>query len=310
VTALPRISVLPLLLAVALAGAALLPRNAAAQEPGRLVIVGGGLARESEEVFRAVLDARHGSGPLCIIPTASGDTDAAIRSSIERFGGYGGHGTAVGVPITLASPDAAQDSAVVARIRGCSGFWFTGGVQSRTVRVFRPDGRSTPAYEALLQRHREGAVVAGSSAGAAVMSDPMIAGGSTTGAIRFGARRDPVEQDEDENEDYAGGGVSITTGLGFLGSAIVDQHFLARGRIGRLVAAVLDVPEFDLGFGVDENTALVIDGDIAYTLGESGVNRSLGQESEHRNRGQFSATVRAWPTPRLPWWRSALKTRA
>jgi cyanophycinase len=108
-------------------------------------------------------------------------------------------------------------------------------------------------------------MVGGTSAGAAIMSDPMIAGGSTTTAIARGVRRSAIETDEDD--DGAAGGVSITPGIGFLASAIIDQHFLARGRIGRLVAAVLDLDEFDIGFGVDEDTGLVIDDDVAYVVG-------------------------------------------
>jgi cyanophycinase len=222
-------------------------------------------------VHRATLAGRQGSGPLCVIPTASGDVDGAIEYAVDLFNRYGGPNTAVGIRLSVDEPAAAHDDAIVARILGCSGFWFSGGVQSRTVRLFRPDGGSTPAYEALLQRHADGAVVGGSSAGAAIMSDPMIAGGSTTGALARGVSRDRAERDEEENDDYAGGGISITTGLGFLGPAIVDQHFLARGRIGRLITAVLDLDEYDVGFGIDENTALVVDGDTAYALGESGV---------------------------------------
>jgi cyanophycinase len=245
------------------------PLHTAGQQPGRLVIVGGGLARDTESVFRAVLDARHGAGPLCVIPTASADIDAAISSSAERFDHYGGAGVTSGVLLSVENAAAARDPDLVAQINGCSGFWFTGGVQSRIVHALRPDGARTPAFDALLERHGEGAVVGGSSAGAAIMSDPMIAGGSTAGAIANGVRRSAGTLEEDTDEPAAG--IDVMDGIGFLRSAIVDQHFLARGRIGRLVTAVLDIDEFDLGFGIDENTALVVDGNSARPLGESGV---------------------------------------
>jgi cyanophycinase len=257
------------------------------RQPGRLVIAGGGLSADTESVHRATLAGRQGSGPLCVIPTASGDVDGAIDYAVDLFNRYGGPNTAVGIRLSVDEPAAVHDDAIVARIRGCSGFWFSGGVQSRTVRLFRPDGGSTPAYEALLQRHADGAVVGGSSAGAAIMSDPMIAGGSTTGALARGASRDRAERDEEENDDYAGGGISITTGLGFLGPAIVDQHFLARGRIGRLITAVLDLEEYDVGFGIDENTALIVDGDTAYALGGSGV---IALDTRAASRDGRSAT--------------------
>lgn len=245
--------------------------SATADPPGRLVIVGGALRSSNEAVYRAILNGRDGSAPLCVIPTASGgDPERTIAGAVAVFEDWGGAGAATGIPIWTADPAAAHDPLVAAQIRGCSGFYFTGGVQSRIVTVFRPNGGSTPAYEALMSRFRGGAVVAGSSAGAAIMSDPMIAAGSTTGALASGVQRGAAESDEaDDAPDITG--VSIVPGLGFLRTALVDQHFLARGRVGRLATAILDLNEYDLGFGIDENTALVVDGHIVQPAGLSGV---------------------------------------
>jgi cyanophycinase len=252
-------------LLIALAAGPVNAQPATDAKAGRLVIIGGGLSRDTEAVYRAVLDGRHGDGPLCIIPTAGGDPGGSMASSIAAFERHGGAGVAAGVDITVENAGAASDPATVERLRSCAGFYFTGGVQSRISAVFRPEGRSTPAYEALMRRHREGAVVAGSSAGAAIMSDPMISGGSTTRGLVRGIRRttDP-EGDADD------GAVIISAGLGFI-PAIVDQHVLARGRIGRLIAAVLELNEFDVGFGIDENTALVVEGSTVSPVGASGV---------------------------------------
>jgi cyanophycinase len=249
---------------------------------GRLVIVGGGLSRDTEAVYRAVLDGRAGDGPLCVIPTAGAEPESAITSTVAAFARYGG--TAEGVLISTDNPQAANDARIADQLRRCSGFYFTGGVQSRIVSVFRPAGHSTPAHNAVMERFRNGAVVAGSSAGAAIMSDPMIAGGSTTLALARGVRRgDSVTDDDDE---AAVGAVSVTAGLGFL-PAIVDQHFLARGRIGRLITAVLDLGEFDVGFGIDENTALVVDGTTARPVGASGV---VVIDARHAHRSGRSAS--------------------
>jgi len=247
---------------------------------GRLVIIGGGLSRENEAVYRAVLEARNGDGPLCIIPTASASPEGSIESAVRNFDNYGGAGTARGIePLTVDNPQSASDPAVVQRLRACSGYYFVGGQQSRIVTVFRPEGRPTPAYEAVLERFRAGAVVSGSSAGAAIMSDPMIAGGAS-GAMAAGVRRSggaraaapaspPADPDDEAAED-AGARVSITPGLGFF-DGLADQHFLARGRFGRLLVAVLELTEFDVGFGVDENTALVVERGAAWPVGASGV---------------------------------------
>src|SRR4051812_10479648 len=240
----------------------------AGSPPGRLVIVGGALSADNESVYRAILDARAGTGPFCIFPTAGANPDSAMASPVAAFERYAGGGTAKGVLVSSQRLESAHDPAIVAQIRQCSGFFFIGGVQSRVVAAFRPQGKSTPAYEALMQRWREGAVVSGSSAGAAIMSDPMIAGGTSAAAVKTGVRRiSYIGADADDST----GGVTLAPGLGFFPRALADQHFLARGRFGRLLAAMLEMDEFDLAFGIDENTALVVDRDSLLVAGASGV---------------------------------------
>jgi hypothetical protein len=68
-----------------------------------------------------------------------------------------------------------------------------------------------------------------------------------------------------------GDGVWIRRGMGFFERAILDQHFLARGRVGRLLVATLVTDSLPVGLGIDENTALVVDGDTARVVGASGV---------------------------------------
>ena len=272
---------------VSIPGATRPGESGADGQNGRLVIVGGGLRGSNEAVYRTILDGRDGDAPLCVVPTASaGDPQRTIARAVAVFDEWGGPGTATGIPLSTESAETADDPLVAAQIRGCSGFYFTGGVQSRITAVFRPRGRSTPAYDALMWRFREGAVVAGSSAGAAIMSDPMIGGGSTTGALEHGIHRAAAESDEDDGAT-PGRGVSIMPGLGLFSAAIVDQHFLARGRIGRLITAVLDVEEFDLGFGIDENTALVVVGSTVTVAGASAV---VIIDARHATRDGRSAT--------------------
>ncbi|HSK17662.1 MAG TPA: cyanophycinase [Longimicrobiales bacterium] len=255
-----------------------------AESAGRLVIIGGGLARTTEVVYRAVLDGRRLDGPVCVIPTAGANPEASIASAVAAFEHWGGPGTATGIAVSTANPEAVHDPATVRAIGECSAFYFTGGVQSRIVQVFRPDGRDTPAMRALFDRFRDGAVVAGSSAGAAVMSDPMIAGGSTTRSLQNGVQEGGDDEVDGER------GLVIEPGVGFFPAAIVDQHFLARGRIGRLITAVLDLDEFDLGFGIDENTALVVDGDTVGVAGESGV--IIVDASDARRTGRSASNMR------------------
>jgi hypothetical protein len=126
--------------------------------------------------------------------------------------------------------------------------------------VFLPEGDTTEAYRVLWRRWQEGAVVAGTSAGAAMMSQVMISGGSSTEAMTHG-----IAAGDD------GDGVEIRDGMGFFPPGMLDQHFLARGRIGRLLVSVLDEATPAIGLGIDENTAMVVDGESAVVVGASGV---------------------------------------
>jgi cyanophycinase len=228
-------------------------------QAGRLVIIGGGLQAENTPVYQAILDGRDGEGPVCVFPTASAEPEGSMASAVQRIDAVGGEGTAEGIFLTVDNPEDATLPEIVTRIESCSGFYFSGGSQSRIVRVFRPEGVPSPAFEALLERHAEGAVVSGSSAGAAIMTDPMIGGGSSLGALNSGVRGDGEEE-----------GVILEHGLGIWDGAFVDQHFLARGRWARLLVAVLATDGFDFGLGIDENTAIVVDGTSARVVGASG----------------------------------------
>lgn len=277
-----------LTLALGLAGGAdaAAQANPAARVPGRLVIVGGALARENAEVYRAIVEGRSGDGPFCIIPTASAEPAASTASAVEAFGAYAGGVAVAGIPLDTSDPSKADDPAVAADIGRCSGFFFVGGVQSRVLDVFLPQGRETEAYRALMRRWREGAVVSGSSAGAAMMSRVMISGGSSAGALARGVSAGtPAGATAEEGDS----GVTIEPGMGFYRDALMDQHFLTRGRIGRLVVAVLATDSVPIGFGIDENTALVIDGDHARVMGASGMvildGRRARRSSQTRGTG-------------------------
>lgn len=234
--------------------------HSARGEEGRLVIIGGRLQSENTPVYQAILDGRLGEGPLCVLPTASGTPTSSMDAYVAAFDALDGPGTAQGILLTVDNRKEADDQDVADRFIECSGFFFTGGSQSRIMDVFLPEGERSLAFQALWERFQAGAVISGSSAGAAIMTDPMIAGGGSGEALRQGIRN-----------GEEGEGVSLRVGMGFLGDALVDQHFLARGRWGRLLVALLGSEGVSFGFGIDENTALVVEGDSAWVVGESGV---------------------------------------
>lgn len=251
--------------------------------PGRLVIVGGALSDENRAVYEAILDGRSGEGPLCVIPSASGVPQESMDEYVEVFDAFGGPGTATGVLLTVDAPSRANDQSVVEALEGCSGFFFTGGSQSRIMDVFLQDGEATGAQAALFTRFRAGAVVSGSSAGAAIMSDPMIGGGNSQGALTGGIR-----------VDSEGEGVWLTPGLGFLQLGLVDQHFLARGRWARLMVAILWGDASPVGFGIDENTALVVEDGWAEVVGESGVVLMDARDAAREDGGNGGYGIRLY----------------
>ena len=273
------------LIAVGCAVSDSVSRDGGARTTGRLVIAGGGLQADNSAVYQSIVDARAGDGPLCVVPTASSDPEASMERAVATLTGYGGVGSVKGILISTENPSQAQDPSVVAEVRTCSGFFFTGGSQSRIVDVFLPGGDTTEAYRALWQQWQEGAVVSGSSAGAAMMSRVMITGASSADALTHAVRLPD------------GDGVHIREGMGFFELGMLDQHFLARGRIGRLLVSTLQENSPQIGLGIDENTALVVDGDSAWVVGASGVvvvdGRSVQRTGPSRGLGLRMSLVGA-----------------
>jgi cyanophycinase len=223
---------------------------------GPLVIVGGRLDPANEPIYRAILGLRLPDGPICVVPTANAEPGHSVDSYIAAFERYGGPGAAVAAPDLHARPDRADRPKIARMLEGCGGFFFTGGDGSRVVETLRPGGRATLALQAILDVHRRGGIVAGSSAGAAIMTDSMIGAGTSDDALLHGI-------------DAAG--VEVGAGMGLFRGAIADQHHMARGRTGRLVVALASLPGIRWGFGIDEDTALVVRGTQATIVGASQV---------------------------------------
>ena len=131
----------------------------------------------------------------------------------------------------------ANDEANARAVLDATGIFLTGGNQLRLSATIG----GTRLAQAILERHRAGVVVAGTSAGASAMSTHMMAFGSSGGSPRQRMAQ-------------------MAAGLGVLPGIIVDQHFEQRDRLGRLLAIIAQNPAL-LGIGVDEDTAGVVDGD-------------------------------------------------
>ena len=183
-----------------------------------------------EVLERFVREAGGGNARIAIVPTASTVPEERATFYQKVFGEIGAE-SAVHVPIvTREDADAGEHARLIA---GSTGVFLTGGDQSRLVQVLA----GTASFRALRDRLSEGAVLAGTSAGASAFSSTMIVGGATGLSVR----RD---------------GVKLAQGLGDITRLIIDQHFSQRERLGRLLTAVALQPD-RLGVGIDEDTAIV-----------------------------------------------------
>lgn len=198
-----------------------------------LIAAGGGLDDEKDmAVFRRILaEARGLDSKVHVISTAT-------RIPVQTEAGYRKTFNALGIPdisVSFVNSRAeAKDPARAASLADADLIFFTGGDQLRLTSILG----GTPFMDAVYKRHEEGAVVAGTSAGAAAMSDLMVYNGESEVAMHKGE-------------------VSFTTGFGFVSRAVIDTHFSQRGRLPRLFNVVATNP-VNIGVGLDEDTAVII----------------------------------------------------
>lgn len=221
----------------------------AAAPKGTLVIIGGGLRGDNAEVWQRIVQLAGGKGArIAVFPSASAYPEQAGLSIIKRLDQYGAKAFLVPVAVKLADSDfrkAADDARLADSVRHAGGVFFAGGDQARITRaLLREDGQRSATLEAVWEVYRRGGVIAGTSAGAAIMSSTMFNEPKTVLAT--------LKQGVTEGRE-------IAPGLGFIGEDVfVDQHLLVRGRFARMIPAMLK-KGYQIGLGVDENTAMVID---------------------------------------------------
>ena len=211
---------------------------------GFVIPIGGAekKKRTTRILDRFVQLAGGDEGRIVVIPTASELEDTGDRY-VELFERIG-IGSAVSIPVQDRK-DAGRDD-YVAEIEEATGVFLTGGNQLRLSTILG----GTPIAHTLRHRNAAGLHVAGTSAGAAILSEHMIAGGLT------GATPTPDK-------------VTLAPGLGVTNAVIVDQHFRQRDRLGRLLAALSYNP-FLTGIGLDEDTAAFLGPDGAFEVVGSG----------------------------------------
>lgn len=216
------------------------------QRRGWIVPIGGA---ENKENDRRILErfVRVSGGELAdivVIPTASRmhETGARYEQVFRELGA---------ARVTVMDFDTrrdCQERGRLRRIEEASGIFFTGGNQLRLTTLLG----GTPVAKLIRTRNALGVTVGGTSAGASILSEHMIAGG-------------------DEGSSMIAGSVRLAPGLGLTNRFIIDQHFRERDRLGRLLTAIAYNP-FAVGIGLDEDTAAFIaPGELLEVEGAGGV---------------------------------------
>jgi cyanophycinase len=197
-------------------------------KPGPLIVIGGHEDKEGDRVIlRAVAD-RLAGGKLVLATIASRQPEGYFESYQKAFSDLG---VTELVELYVDDRGETHDQDKLSVFDGAAGVFFSGGDQ---LRIASQIG-DTPVERRVRQIHEAGGVIAGTSAGASVMSETMLVGGSSSESHRIGD-------------------LNMAPGLGLIRDAIIDQHFAERGRIGRLLGAVAHNPRI-LGVGIDEDTA-------------------------------------------------------
>ena len=223
---------------------------------GSVMVIGGAEDKIRDRVILNRFCALAGGdeGIVAVISTASSLGFVAGERYREVFTGLG---ISEVRPLHAMTRQQANDAGYVREVEGATGIFLTGGNQLRLSSTIG----GTLLAEAVLDRFRHGAVVAGTSAGASAMSSHMIAFGASGGTPKHRM-------------------AALAAGLGVLPSVIVDQHFQQRNRYGRLLSVIAQNPSL-LGLGVDEDTAGVVGPDgVMEVIGRGSVTIVDGSTAE------------------------------
>jgi cyanophycinase len=202
-------------------------------QKGALIAIGGAEDKAGDRAVLSQLVARAGGkrATIALFPTASAIPEEISRTYETIFRSMGAEVRTVWIE----ERSDAEDPKHLEQLDGATAIFFTGGSQGRIVTMLG----GTPLAQAIRRAHRAGVIVAGTSAGASVICDHMIA----QGRKGYAPRRTLV---------------TLAPGLGLTKRLVVDQHFAQRHRIGRLFAAVALNP-FLIGVGIDEDTAIAVE---------------------------------------------------
>ncbi|MGK7653907.1 cyanophycinase [Roseovarius sp. B08] len=209
---------------------------------GKLVAIGGAEDKSAKAaILGRVLKLSNREAPVVgMITTASSIPDEVFPAYKEAFDALGASEV---LDIRIRERSDAGDSKMVEMIRKSDVLFISGGDQMRLTSIFG----ASKALEAIRSIYHEGAVIAGTSAGAACQSSTMVYGGSAIDSLRKGA-------------------VKMSAGFGLIEGVIIDTHFLERGRFSRLMEVGATNPEY-LGIGLGEDAAVLFENGVIKAFG-------------------------------------------
>jgi len=209
-----------------------------------LIIIGGHEDKRGDMIILKEVVRQVGDGKLVVTTVASHEPEGSFEEYERVFCGLGVGEVAL---LEIQNRGQAMSDEAVRVLEAADCLFFTGGDQ---LRITSQIG-DTPVFQLLRKRYEEGAVMAGTSAGASVMCETMLVSGAGDESHRLGDT------------------LKMAPGLGLIPGVIIDQHFAERGRMGRLLSAVAQNPRM-LGIGIDENTAIVVRDEMEFRVIGSG----------------------------------------
>ncbi len=216
----------------------------AGERRGHIVPIGGAENKENDpRILARFVSVSGGSdADIVVIPTASRSHETGDRYE-KLFRELGASRVDV---MDFDTRRDCQEPGRLARLQQASGIFFTGGNQLRLTTLLG----GTPVAKLIRTQNARGVTVGGTSAGASILSEHMIAYG-------------------DDGATAIAGSVRLAPGLGLTNRFIIDQHFRERDRLGRLITALAYNP-FAVGLGLDEDTAAFIGADETLEVEGSG----------------------------------------
>jgi cyanophycinase len=227
-------------------GGSAVTQRAARAHKGSLIVIGGGEDKKRDMLILRDVAKRVNSGALAVATVATRLANE-LWSDYEKV--FHRLGVKRVVHLAVENREEAVTEEKVHVLDNVNVVFFTGGDQLKITSKLG----GTRIHDRIQEIYNSGGTIAGTSAGASVLSETMLVSGPGNETNRIG-------QD-----------LLMAPGFGFAKDMIIDQHFAERGRIGRLLGAVARNPRL-LGVGIDEDTAIVMDGKEQFqVIGSGGV---------------------------------------